>query len=97
MFAVEHWNAWDGPLFESDSNKRRGGGNGGHYSSHPKAIIEVRPAALGQIWHPPGDHIKVGDMNRCILHLTKDWNGLGKDYYSSWTRINAGGLKCSHY
>ena len=31
------------------------------------------------------------------LHLTQDWNGLGRHYYSSWTPINAGGLKCSHY
>ena len=22
----------------------------------PWTIIEVRPGALGQIWHPPGDH-----------------------------------------
>ena len=44
----------EGPSFESDSNRRRGPKRG-HYSSHSKAIIEVRPAALGQIWHPPGN------------------------------------------
>ena len=35
----------EGSLFESDSNKRQGP-NRGHYSSHLKVIIEVRPAAL---------------------------------------------------
>ena len=30
-------------------------------------------------------------MNRCILYLTQDWNGLGRSHYSSRTQINAGG------
>ena len=46
----------EGPLFESDSNKRRGMQNGATIQVTSKAIIKVRPAALGQIWHPPGNH-----------------------------------------
>ena len=40
-------------LFESNSNKP-GGPIRGHYSSH--LVVEVRPAALEQIWHPLGIH-----------------------------------------
>ena len=45
----------EGPLYKSVSSKRQGGPNCGYYSSHFRAIIEVRPGALVQIWHPP-DH-----------------------------------------
>ena len=44
-----------GPLFESDSNKRQGAQNGVTIRVTSQAIIEVMPAALVQIWHPP-DH-----------------------------------------
>ena len=27
--------------------------------------------------------LEVGDLNRCIFHLTQDWNGLGRGHYSS--------------
>ena len=40
-------------LFELNSNKCWGPIRG-HYSSH--LLVEVRPAALGQIWHSPGIH-----------------------------------------
>ena len=43
-----------GPLFESESNKRRG--NGATIRVTSEAIIEVKPAALGWIWHLPGNH-----------------------------------------
>ena len=45
----------EGSLFELDSNKRRGGGNGAAIPV-TSAIFEGRPAALGQIWHLPGSH-----------------------------------------
>ena len=45
----------EGPLFESDSNKMRG-----RIEAIIRvtflAITEVKTAALGQIWHPPGNH-----------------------------------------
>ena len=31
----------------------------------------------------------MGDLNRCILHLTQDWSGPGRGHYSSRTQINA--------
>ena len=39
----------EGPLFESDSNKRQEANTGPLFES-PQAMIEVRPAALVQIW-----------------------------------------------
>ena len=44
----------EGPLFESDSNKRQGA-KGATIRVTSQAIIDVRPGALVQIWHPP-DH-----------------------------------------
>ena len=49
------WNG-EGPLFESDLNKRWGPKTGATIQVTSRAITEVRPAALGQIWHPPGSH-----------------------------------------
>ena len=72
-------------LFESDSNKRWG-----HKTGHLQEITGVKLAFLEQIWQPAG-------TIRSILNPTQDWNGLGRDYYSSWTRTNAGGLKCNQY
>ena len=44
----------EGPLFESDSNKRWRA-KCSHYLSQAWAIIEARPGAFVQIWNPP-DH-----------------------------------------
>ena len=39
-----------------------------------------------------GNHQKIiGDLNRCIFHLTQDGSGPGKGHYLSKTQINAGG------
>ena len=40
-----------------------------------------------------GTHQKtIGDLNRCILHLTQGWEWLGEGgHYSRRSRINAGG------
>ena len=76
----------EGLLFESDSINA-----GGHYSSHPRSIIEVRPEALGT--HQEA----ISRRPEQMYTPSEDWNGLGSDHYSSWTRINTGGLKCSHY
>ena len=83
-----------GPLFESDSHKRRGGQNGAIIRVTSQAIIGSQ-ACSSWADMAPTRKPEVGDLNRCILYLTQDWNGLGRDCYSSWTRINAGGLKCS--
>ena len=42
--------------YASGTEINAGDSKQGHYSSTSWAIIEVRPAALGQIWHPPGSH-----------------------------------------
>ena len=44
-----------GPLFGLGSNNA-GGQNAAAIRVIPWVIIEVRPGALGQILHPPGDH-----------------------------------------
>ena len=45
----------EGSLFESGTNKRQGAKTGALFRVTSQAIIEVRPAAFVQIWHPP-DH-----------------------------------------
>ena len=51
----------EGPLFESDSNKRQGAKTGPLFESPLRPLLKsglqllFRPAALVQIWHPP-DH-----------------------------------------
>ena len=49
----------------------------------PCAIIEVRPGALGQILHPPGDIS--GRPGQVYLPFDEDWNDLDL----IWTPINA--------
>ena len=46
--------AWGGSHYLSRTQIKAGRPIRGHYSSH--LLVEVRPAALGQIWHPPGIH-----------------------------------------
>ena len=82
-----------GPLFEADSNKRRGP-NGAtirvasrhHWSQACGPWIDMAPARKPY----------VGDLNRCIFHLTQGWNGLGRGH-TSRSRINARGSKLSYY
>ena len=45
----------EGPLFELDSNKSRGP-KCHLFQIIPWTVIEVRPGALGQVLHPPGNH-----------------------------------------
>ena len=87
----------EGPLFESDSNKRWGTKTGPLFESPPRPLLKSDLQPLGRY----GTHqetIGVWDMNRCILYLTtQDWNGLGRSHYSSRTQINAGGPIRGHY
>ena len=69
------------PLFELDSNKRRGQ-NG--------ATIQVRQACGRWTDMAPTRKPESEDLNRCILYLTQDWNGSGRGHYSSRSQINAG-------
>ena len=50
-------------------------------------IIEVKPGALGQILHSPGDHKWAAEQK--YLPSGQDWNGLGRSHYSSRNPINA--------
>ena len=45
----------------------------------------------------PARKPSVGDLNRCIPHLTQGWNGLGRGHYTSRSRINARGANCGYY
>ena len=56
VFSIRPSLEWpeEGPLFESDSNKRRGANT--RPLIYAQTITEVKPGALGQILHPPGDH-----------------------------------------
>ena len=60
----------------------------------PWTIIEVKPGAFGQILHSPGDHKWAPEQK--YLPSDQDWIGLRKVYYSSRTRLKAGGQKCGH-
>ena len=44
-----------------------------------------------------GHHETISRRPEQMYHLPQDWNGLGRGHYSSPTRVNAGGLECSHY
>ena len=48
--------AWAGPLFESDSNRRRRVQTEAIIQVISWAIVEVGPGHLGQIWQTPGNH-----------------------------------------
>ena len=88
----------EGPLFESDTNKRRW----------------VKMRLLFKLSHRQLLKSSLGPdiaLIRCMtvkfsettssgeqkyFHITQDWNCLGRGHYSSQTQINAKGLKCSH-
>ena len=80
----------EGPLFELDSNKRWGQ-KPGHYSSHPRPSLKLGLQPLGRF-----DTHQETINKRPESHLTQDWNGVGRDHYSSRTGLNTGGPKCSH-
>ena len=66
-------------LFESNSNKRLGDQYGAtiRVTSWLKSGLQL----LGR-YYTHQESI-IGDLNRCIFHLTQDWNGLGRGHYSS--------------
>ena len=85
----------EGPLFESDSNKRQRAKTGPLFESLPRPLLKSGLQPLGRY----GTHQETISRRpeQMYLHLTQDWNGLGSDYHSSRTRLNFGGLKCSQY
>ena len=54
MFAVQYWNGLGRGHYSSQTRINAGGQNGATIRVTSEAIIEVRPVALGQIWHLPG-------------------------------------------
>ena len=72
----------EGPLFESDSNKRQGAKTGSVFESLLRPLLK---SGLWPLFWPDLSslELEVGDLNRCIFHLTQDWNGLGRGHYSS--------------
>ena len=50
------WNDLERGHYLSQTQINTWGQNAGTIQVIPWAIIEVRPGALGMIWHPPGDH-----------------------------------------
>ena len=65
------------PLFESDSNKCRRGQNGATIRVTSKVIIEVRLAALGQIWHLPGNYKQETQQMSTRSDTVLEWLGEG--------------------
>ena len=47
---------WGERHYSSRTQINAGGQNGATIRVTSQAITEVRPAALGQMWHPPGNH-----------------------------------------
>ena len=69
----------EGPIFKSDSDKR--------WRAKMQPLSESFPGPL-LMWGPWTDMVTtrksyIGDLNKCILHLTQDWSGLGRGHYSN--------------
>ena len=81
---------WPGerPLFKLDSNKRRGP-NAATIQNIPWTIIEVRPGPLAR--YCTRQETISGTPEQKYLPFDQDWIDLGRGYYSSRTRIHAGG------
>ena len=56
MFVFQHWNGLGWAIVRVGLKETPARQNGATIRVTSLAIIEVRPAALGQIWHPPGNH-----------------------------------------
>ena len=79
-----------GPLFESDSNKRRGP-KWGHYLSHPGPLLTSDMRPLDRY----GTHQKTISRRPEQMYspLTQNWEWLGERHYLRRSRINAAGAK----
>ena len=85
----------EGPLFESNSNKRRGAKTGPLFESPPRPLLKSGLQPLGRY----GTYQETIGMRHEQMYtlLTQDWNGLRRSQYSSRTQINAGGPIRGHY
>ena len=91
MFAVQYWNGAGRGHYSSRTQINTGGKNGATVRVTSWAIIDVRHAALGQIWYPPENH----KYRRPEQMYSPSDTGLemawGGGHYSRRSRINAGG------
>ena len=74
----------EGPLFESNSNKRWGANTALLLESPPRPLLKSGLQPLDRY----GTNQETISMRH--EHLTQDWNGLGRVHYSSSICINAG-------
>ena len=56
LLSDQDWNGLGRGRYLSQTQVNAGGRNAATIRVKSWAIIEVRPAALAQIWHPPGNH-----------------------------------------
>ena len=81
----------EAPLFDLDSNKRRGP-KWDHFKSHPKPSLK---SGLLPLERYGTCHETIS--GRLIPHLTQGWNGLGRGHYRNRSRINARDPNCGYY
>ena len=56
MIAVQYWNSLGMGHYSGQTQINAGGQNGATIQVTSKAISDVRPAALGQVWYLPRNH-----------------------------------------
>ena len=87
----------EGPLFESDSNKCWGTKTRPLCESPPRPSFLLKSGLQPLGRYGTDQETRSRRPEQMYTPTTQDWNGLGRDHCSIWTRLNAEGLKCSHY
>ena len=82
----------EGLLFKLDSNKCWRAKMQPPFESFPGPLLKSGMGPLARYGNLQ-EIINIGDLNRCILHLTQDRSGPGRGHYSSRTQLNARGAK----